>query len=265
MFTINGFPHGTFHGQPVKADVHAPDWRSEERVAYTLRLAEILAALLPDGVDGTISTSPLSYGPGSTATRDRGAARATSRARRATALRGTRDRARHRARGRRRAGRRSTTLIRWWPRRARPEHVTRVLRRLPLGGRLRGARGGARRARRRPASAIGKAQLVGARCAVPAVARARELRARSPTRSTCTRSPSAARTARCAVARPARGAGRRRRRRGVARALPRADLRRALRRAASRRRTTCARCIAARCARRTWRSRRTRGTCCRPT
>ena len=61
MFTVNGFPHGTFHGQPVKADVHAPDWRSEERVAYTLRLAEILSALLPDGVDGTISTSPLSY------------------------------------------------------------------------------------------------------------------------------------------------------------------------------------------------------------
>jgi len=63
VFTINGFPHGTFHGQPVKADVHAPDWRSDERVAYTLRLAEILAALLPDGVEGTISTNPLSYKP----------------------------------------------------------------------------------------------------------------------------------------------------------------------------------------------------------
>jgi sugar phosphate isomerase/epimerase len=63
VFTINGFPHGTFHGQPVKTDVHAPDWRSAERVAYTLRLAEILAALLPDGVEGTISTNPLSYGP----------------------------------------------------------------------------------------------------------------------------------------------------------------------------------------------------------
>jgi sugar phosphate isomerase/epimerase len=63
VFTINGFPHGTFHGQPVKADVHAPDWRSDERVAYTLRLAEILGALLPDGVDGTISTNPLSYKP----------------------------------------------------------------------------------------------------------------------------------------------------------------------------------------------------------
>ncbi len=63
VFTINGFPHGAFHGRPVKADVHAPDWRTEERVAYTLRLAEILDALLPAGVDGTISTSPLSYKP----------------------------------------------------------------------------------------------------------------------------------------------------------------------------------------------------------
>lgn len=61
VFTINGFPHGTFHGQPVKTEVHAPDWSHDERVEYTLRLAEILSALLPDGVDGTISTSPLSY------------------------------------------------------------------------------------------------------------------------------------------------------------------------------------------------------------
>jgi sugar phosphate isomerase/epimerase len=63
VFTLNGFPHGTFHGKPVKADVHAPDWSSEERVAYTLRLAEILRALLPEAMPGTISTSPLSYGP----------------------------------------------------------------------------------------------------------------------------------------------------------------------------------------------------------
>jgi len=61
VFTINGFPHGAFHGQRVKDDVHAPDWRSPERVAYTLRLAEILAELLPEGVEGGISTSPLSY------------------------------------------------------------------------------------------------------------------------------------------------------------------------------------------------------------
>ena len=61
IFTLNGFSYGPFQQQPVKALVHAPDWREEERVAYTLRLIAILAALLPDGVAGSISTSPLSY------------------------------------------------------------------------------------------------------------------------------------------------------------------------------------------------------------
>ena len=61
VFTLNGFPYGPFHGQAVKAQVHAPDWRDPERVAYTLRLVEILAALLPEGQEGSISTSPLSY------------------------------------------------------------------------------------------------------------------------------------------------------------------------------------------------------------
>jgi sugar phosphate isomerase/epimerase len=61
VFSLNGFPYGTFHGTPVKADVHAPDWRDEERVAYTLRLVRILARLLPADLDGSISTNPLSY------------------------------------------------------------------------------------------------------------------------------------------------------------------------------------------------------------
>jgi sugar phosphate isomerase/epimerase len=63
VFTLNAFPHGTFHGEPVKADVHAPDWRSEERVAYVLRMAEIMAGLRAEGDRGTISTNPLSYAP----------------------------------------------------------------------------------------------------------------------------------------------------------------------------------------------------------
>ena len=58
---INGFPYGPFHGTPVKANVYAPDWRDEARVEYTLDLIQILAALVPDGVDGGISTAPLSY------------------------------------------------------------------------------------------------------------------------------------------------------------------------------------------------------------
>ena len=58
---MNGFPYGPFHGQAVKANVHAPDWRDEERLRYTLRLIQILEHLLPEGMTGGISTSPLSY------------------------------------------------------------------------------------------------------------------------------------------------------------------------------------------------------------
>lgn len=61
VFTMNGFPYGGFHNRVVKDQVHAPDWLSPDRVAYTIRLAQILASLLPDGVDGGISTSPLTY------------------------------------------------------------------------------------------------------------------------------------------------------------------------------------------------------------
>ncbi len=61
LFTLNGFPFGAFHRQRVKAGVFAPDWRTEDRLHYTLRLIEILQRLLPDGMEGSISTSPLSY------------------------------------------------------------------------------------------------------------------------------------------------------------------------------------------------------------
>jgi hypothetical protein len=60
---INGFPYGAFHGTPVKTSVYAPDWRDPARVDYTLDLIRILEHLLPDGADGGISTSPLSYKP----------------------------------------------------------------------------------------------------------------------------------------------------------------------------------------------------------
>ena len=58
VFTINGFPHGRFHGTAVKEAVYRPDWREPARVAYTNQLAELLAALLPDGIVGSISTVP---------------------------------------------------------------------------------------------------------------------------------------------------------------------------------------------------------------
>jgi len=61
VFTLNGFPYGNFHHQAVKDQVHQPDWTTKERLDYTFRLFDILAALLPDGIEGGISTSPLSY------------------------------------------------------------------------------------------------------------------------------------------------------------------------------------------------------------
>jgi hypothetical protein len=60
---INGFPFGSFHGQPVKAAVFAPDWRETARLDYTLRLVSILRRLSHSGTEAGISTVPLSYKP----------------------------------------------------------------------------------------------------------------------------------------------------------------------------------------------------------
>jgi sugar phosphate isomerase/epimerase len=61
-FTVNAFPYGAFHGQPVKRAVYLPDWSTAERVSYTRQTAAILSRLLPRGVNGTVSTVPLGYG-----------------------------------------------------------------------------------------------------------------------------------------------------------------------------------------------------------
>lgn len=64
VFTVNGFPYGAFHGVPVKEAVYLPDWRDDARLAYSNRLADLLAALLPDGgPDGSISTVPGAFKP----------------------------------------------------------------------------------------------------------------------------------------------------------------------------------------------------------
>lgn len=42
----------------MKEQVYLPDWRDAARVEYSNRLARLLAALLPEGVDGSISTVP---------------------------------------------------------------------------------------------------------------------------------------------------------------------------------------------------------------
>lgn len=61
VFTINGFPYGSFHGRPVKTNVYAPDWSTPERLAYTNGLADTLAELLPAGMRGSISTVPATF------------------------------------------------------------------------------------------------------------------------------------------------------------------------------------------------------------
>ena len=61
VFTINGFPYGRFHGTRVKEQVYAPDWTSPERLAYTNRLFDLLAEILPAGIAGSVSTLPGSF------------------------------------------------------------------------------------------------------------------------------------------------------------------------------------------------------------
>lgn len=61
IFTLNGFPYGTFHGQPVKEGAYRPDWSDPARLSYTNTLADHLAKWLPDGMEGSISTVPGTY------------------------------------------------------------------------------------------------------------------------------------------------------------------------------------------------------------
>jgi hypothetical protein len=63
VFTLNGFPYGQFHGTRVKDRVYAPDWRTNERINYTLDLIHVLDGLLPDKIKGSVSTLPVSYKP----------------------------------------------------------------------------------------------------------------------------------------------------------------------------------------------------------
>jgi sugar phosphate isomerase/epimerase len=60
-FTVNAFPYGVFHGDVVKDDVFRPSWSDPERLRYTLEAARALAALLPEGGIGSLSTHSGAY------------------------------------------------------------------------------------------------------------------------------------------------------------------------------------------------------------
>ena len=61
VFTMNGFPYGQFHGARIKERVYRPDWTSPERLSYTNLLFDLLADLLPGGLEGSVSTLPGSF------------------------------------------------------------------------------------------------------------------------------------------------------------------------------------------------------------
>lgn len=61
LFTMNGFPYGTFHGARVKENVFLPDWSSPERLAYTQGLFTLLHEWAAPGRDISVSTLPASH------------------------------------------------------------------------------------------------------------------------------------------------------------------------------------------------------------
>jgi hypothetical protein len=63
-FTFNAFPFGNFHRAGLKRDVFRPTWCEDERLEYTLQVAQI-AHKLAKGGEGhlSISTHPGRFGP----------------------------------------------------------------------------------------------------------------------------------------------------------------------------------------------------------
>lgn len=63
IFTVNAFVYGGFKGKTVNEEVYEPDWQTEDRVRYTMNVADILAEVAPDGVNPSIQTPPMGFKP----------------------------------------------------------------------------------------------------------------------------------------------------------------------------------------------------------
>ncbi len=63
VFTANAFPYGAFKGERVKEQVYEPDWRTDARASYTMRVADVLAAVAPPDIQPSIQSPPLGYKP----------------------------------------------------------------------------------------------------------------------------------------------------------------------------------------------------------
>ena len=63
LYTANAFPQGAFKGRRVKEQVYEPDWRSNERAEYTMKVADVLAEMAADGICPSIQTAPCGFKP----------------------------------------------------------------------------------------------------------------------------------------------------------------------------------------------------------
>jgi hypothetical protein len=63
VYTVNAFPYGPFKGDSVMERVYEPDWTTDDRVAYTNQVADILAEITPPSVAPSIQTAPLAFKP----------------------------------------------------------------------------------------------------------------------------------------------------------------------------------------------------------
>ena len=63
LMTVNAFPFGPFKGELVKERVYAPDWSTEDRVTYTIAVAEVIADLVPVEMQPSIQSAPLAFRP----------------------------------------------------------------------------------------------------------------------------------------------------------------------------------------------------------
>ncbi|MEM7233094.1 MAG: metabolite traffic protein EboE [Planctomycetota bacterium] len=56
LFSVNAFPLLDFHAKRVKEKVYKPSWAEADRGRWTSRIAKIVAELVPEGVEASIST-----------------------------------------------------------------------------------------------------------------------------------------------------------------------------------------------------------------
>jgi hypothetical protein len=63
LYTANAFVYGVFKKQIIKEDVYEPDWQTPERREYTKKVATLLAALAPEGINPSIQSAPLGFKP----------------------------------------------------------------------------------------------------------------------------------------------------------------------------------------------------------